>query len=101
MENHQFGLIDNWLRNIRDVYAQNEELLDSLGEKKFERLVELNVIQQAKNVCHTTIVQSAWQRNQPVTVHGWVYDLSTGKLVDLDCTLSSFEDVNERYHTKS
>ncbi len=102
MEDHQLGLVDNWLRNIRDVYAANKEELDQIGDlkKRYNRLVELNVQQQVKNVCHTTIVQSAWHRSQPLTVHGWVYDLGAGKLKDLGCTSSSMKDVDEVYRTK-
>ena len=99
MMDHQLGLVDNWLRNIRDVYAANKEDLEKILDlrKRYNRLVELNVLQQVKNICHTTIVQGAWHRKQPLTVHGWVYALDTGKLKDLSCNLSSLEDVDTIY----
>lgn len=102
MEDHHLGLVDNWLRNIRDVYARFREELDSIPDQKarYRRLVELNVIQQVLNVCHTTIVQSAWEKNHPLWVHGWVYDLETGELHDLDCCISNIEQVESIYRIK-
>jgi carbonic anhydrase len=103
MEDHKLGLVDNWLRNIRDVYASSKEELEAIKDQKarFNRLVELNVIQQVMNVCHTTIVQSAWARKHPLCVHGWVYDMETGKLKDLDLTISGIHQVENIYHVKS
>lgn len=102
MGNHQLGLVDNWLRNIRDVYARFKEELDAIADdnERYCRLVELNVMQQVLNVCHTTIVQGAWTRNQPLWVHGWVYDLATGKLKDLDCCISGPNQVEEIYRIR-
>ncbi len=99
MEDHQLGLVDNWLRNIRDVYATNRQELDQIENlgMRYNRLVELNVLQQVKNICHTTIVQDAWRRKQPLTVHGWMYDLESGKLRDLGYNLSSIEEVDPIY----
>ncbi len=99
MEDHHLGLVDNWLRNIRDVYARHREELDAMMDqkKRYNRLVELNVLQQVLNVCHTTIVQGAWERKQPLSVHGWVYDMESGKLKDLDCCLSSIDHVEKIY----
>jgi carbonic anhydrase len=99
MEDHHLGLVDNWLRNIRDTYARFKDELESINddEKRYKRLVELNVLQQVLNVCHTTIVQSAWQRQQPLWVHGWVYDLSTGTLKDLDCCVSGIDQIEKIY----
>ncbi len=99
MMDHQLGLVDNWLRNIRDVYASHRNELENILDlrQRYNRLVELNVLQQVKNVCHTTIVQGAWHRKQPLTVHGWVYRLDSGKLKDLGCNLSSIEDVDTIY----
>ena len=86
MKSHSLGLVDNWLRNIRDVYMQNKDELEAIDDQslRYKRLVELNVAQQVLNVCHTTIVQNAWARKQPLWVHGWVYDLATGRLKDLN-----------------
>lgn len=99
MEEHQLGLVDNWLRNIRDIYAVNRNELDKIVDlkKRYNRLVELNVLHQVKNICHTTIAQGAWYRKQPLTIHGWVYALDTGKLKNLNCKISSIEDVDTIY----
>ena len=102
MEDHHLGLVDNWLRNIRDVYARNREELDGIPDQKerTNRLAELNVIQQVLNICHTTIVQGAWERGQSVAVHGWIYDMSTGGLKDLDCCLSNIDQVESIYRIR-
>jgi len=97
MEKTQLGLVDNWLRNIRDVYAHHTSELDAIQDErlKYDRLVELNVIRQTLNVCHTTIVQNAWARGQKVCIHGWVYALSDGLLRDLNCVINSPDQINE------
>jgi carbonic anhydrase len=102
MEDHHLGLVDNWLRNIRDVYARFKEELDGISDQKerYARLVELNVMQQVLNVCHTTIVQGAWDKGQALCIHGWVYDLATGRLKDLDCCASSLDQVEEIYRIR-
>jgi len=102
MEDHRLGLVDNWLRNIRDVYARFKDELDGIPNQKerYRRLVELNVMQQVLNVCHTTIVQGAWTRGQPLWVHGWVYDLASGMLKDLDCCVSSIDQVETIYRIR-
>ena len=102
MEDHRLGLVDNWLRNIRDVYARFKDELDAIADQKerYNRLVELNVMQQVLNVCHTTIVQGAWTRGQPLWVHGWVYDLASGILKDLDCCVSSIDQVEAIYRIR-
>lgn len=102
MEDHHLGLVDNWLRNIRDVYARFKDELEGISNQRdrYNRLVELNVYQQVLNVCHTTIVQSAWSRGQPLSVHGWVYNLGTGTLGDLDCCASSLNQVEEIYRIR-
>src|SRR5688572_23702948 len=85
MENEQFGLVDNWLRFIKDVYRTHSKELDSIEdeEEKFDRFVELNVMEQVLDLTKTTIIQNAWaQRNEP-KVHGWVYSLKTGLIKDL------------------
>src|SRR6185295_7104013 len=90
MDNLQLGLIDNWLRHVQDVVHEHEAALAKIDdeEDRFDRLCELNVIEQVRNVGRTTIVQSAWQRGQELTVHGWIYGLQDGLLRDLDCSLS-------------
>lgn len=91
----QLGLIDNWLRHVRDVSKTHQHALADLKdeEKQLERLCELNVIEQATHVCRSTIVQDAWARGQPLTVHGWVYGLKDGLLHDLDFCVSGQKDL--------
>ncbi len=83
--------------------AKHKEELEAIADEaiRYRRLIELNVLQQVLNVCHTTIVQGAWERKQPVAVHGWVYDMETGGLKDLDCCLSSIDQVESIYRIKS
>ena len=86
MDDKDYGLIDNWLRHIQDVYRFHKETLDSISEfkERANKLCELNVIEQVANVCNTTIVKNAWENNQDVTVHGFVYNLSDGILKNLE-----------------
>ena len=94
LDNQEHGLIDNWLRHIKDVYRFNANELNPLGnEEKVDRLCELNVREQVLNVCNTTIVQQAWKRGAELCVHGWIYGIQDGILQDLDMTLSSLEDL--------
>lgn len=90
MENNVHGLIDNWLRHIRDVYRQHREEIDHLDTQrdKFRRLCEKNVIEQAANVCETTPVQNAWKEGKELSVHGWIYSIRNGILKDLNVTVS-------------
>lgn len=94
-----YGLIDNWLRHIKDVSRFNRVELEKLeGIEKSNRLVELNAIEQVKNVANTTIVKNAWKRGEQLNVHGWVYGLENGIVKDLHASLSSLDelkDVNE------
>ena len=91
MSNLQFGLIDNWLRHVQDVVHEHEEELAKIEDEneRLDRLCELNVIEQVRNVGRTTIVQSAWQRGQELVVHGWIYGLQDGLLRDLGVTIDS------------
>lgn len=91
MGNAELGLIDNWLRNIKDVYRLHREEMDSITDKeeKANRMVELNVIEQVFNLSKTTIVQNAWGKGKKLNVHGLVYDLKTGVLQDLNTTMSA------------
>jgi carbonic anhydrase len=90
MDNLQLGLIDNWLRHVQDVIHEHEQLLAQVDDEneRLDRLCELNVIEQVRNVGRTTIVESAWQRGQELVVHGWIYGLQDGLLRDLGCSLS-------------
>ena len=102
MANRQFGLVDNWLRHVRDVYAQSKKELEAVQNltTRQDLLSELNVLQQVANICHTTIVQNAWARKQHVCVHGWMYDISTGKLKDIGCCVQSPDEVEKIYLTR-
>ncbi|MBI4888271.1 MAG: carbonate dehydratase [Acidobacteria bacterium] len=93
------GLIDSWLRHVQDVRDRHEPLLAGLGgdEERVNRLCELNVVEQVRHVCQTTIVGEAWGRGQPLSVHGWIYDLRDGLLRDLRCTVERGEDVAATY----
>ena len=93
------GLIDNWLRHIRDVHLWNRDELGAIADPtaRANRLAELNVTAQAANVCHTTIVQDAWRRGQPLTVHGWIYALDDGLLRELHPGISAPEQISPEY----
>lgn len=94
-ESQPHGLIDNWLRHIRDIYQRRSAELSRFPtvQERINRLCELNVIEQVKNVGNTTIVQEAWQRGQKVTIHGWIYAISDGLLKDMDACVSSASDL--------
>lgn len=93
------GLADNWLRHIRDVADKHADCLHALPDetKRLERLCELNVIEQARNVAQTTSVRDAWSRGQPLAVHGWIFHLSDGLLRDLNVTATNSEETEEQY----
>ncbi len=95
----RLGLIDNWLRHIQDVHQKHEGQMRSLGSgvAAGNRLCELNVIEQALNVCQTTIVHDAWQRGQELAVHGWIYALDDGLIRDLNMTVTSVQETAEVY----
>ena len=95
LESRPHGLIDNWLRHIRDIHQRRSSdlLRFSTAEERINRLCELNVMEQVKNVGNTTVIQEAWQRDQMVTVHGWIYAVSDGLLKDLDASISSIGDL--------
>ena len=99
MENKAHGLIDNWLRNIKDVYQGHRERLDAIQDarEKLDLLCELNVVDQVANVCHTTIVQDAWRRGQALAVHSWIYSIQDGLLRDLNFSFSGQEQIPPIY----
>jgi carbonic anhydrase len=85
MDESEIGLADNWLGHVRDVKERHKDALDRIWdeEKRYDRLCELNVLEQAMNVCKSTVVRGAWKRNQELTVHGWIYDLKDGLIREL------------------
>jgi len=87
----KFGLVDNWLRHVHDVFIKHSAEVDALPSEtaRHRRLSELNVLEQVGNVSQTTVVRDAWRRGQPLAVHGWIYDIADGLLRDLDLTLSN------------
>lgn len=92
------GLIDNWLRNIKDTAFERRQELQSLeGQAKKDRMCELNVERQVKNLCHTSIVQDAWKRGQQLAVHGWIFRLSDGSLRDLELTVEGADKMPEPF----
>jgi carbonic anhydrase len=84
LANTPMGLIDNWLRHVQDIRERHPALLAQAGKFAVDRMCELNVLEQALNVCRTTVVKDAWDRGQPLAVHGWIYSVADGLLRDLD-----------------
>lgn len=98
MQPRQVGLVDTWLRTIRDLYHEQWEVLKPLDpQAQLDRMCELNVIKQVANVTQSPIVQNAWHRGQPLAVHGFIYGIKDGHLKDLDVTVDSAEQLPEQY----
>jgi carbonic anhydrase len=99
LSNRKLGLIDNWLRHVQDIAKKHERTLETLTEpdERLNRLCELNVVEQVLNVGQTTIVQGAWDRGQPLSVHGWIYSIRDGLLRDLGVTLTCQADLERTY----
>jgi len=92
------GLVDNWLRHVQDVREKHAALITATVEsQRWNLLCELNVIEQVVNVCQTTVVQDAWQRTQPLTIHGWIYGLRDGLLKDLGPCVSAAHELLPDY----
>ena len=99
MDNLEHGLIDNWLRHIKDVQRFHKELFKGLSKHEQQDLLcELNVIEQVKNVCNTTIVQNAWKSGQTISIHGWIYNIDNGILHDVIPCISSLSEHNEKFN---
>jgi carbonic anhydrase len=100
MSNKQYGLIDNWLRHIKDVYRHHHAELDAINdeEERAKRFVELNVIEQVHDLGKTSIVQNAWNSKQPLHIHGWVFNPEEGLIKDLDVTFTCPKDLHAVYH---
>ena len=100
MQSADLGILNPWLRNIRDVYRIHKEELNAIDceEKRYDRLVELNVKEQCVNLIKTAAVQKA-NRDRGLKVHGWVFDVHTGKLIDLKIDFDKYlKDIMEIYH---
>jgi len=99
LQKRRLGLIDNWLRHLQDVRTKHANDIDSLRDlaAQVDRLCELNVIEQVANVCQTSIVLDAWERGQPLTVHGWVYGLHDGLIRDLGVMAENAEQAAKAY----
>ncbi|MFD2162499.1 carbonate dehydratase [Paradesertivirga mongoliensis] len=97
MGNKQVGIIDNWLRHIKDVYRLHSDELDSISDEKLrvDRLVELNVTEQVYNVCKTNIVQNAWKERTDLQIHGWVIDIRSGYVKDLNISCSNTDNLEK------
>ena len=97
--NRSVGLVDNWLRHVQDVRERHRPFVDACdnAEDRVDRLCELNVIEQVRNVCQTTVVHDAWQRGQELSVHGWIYALQDGLLRDLAITVAGAGELEDAY----
>lgn len=102
LHDHQFGMIDGWLRSIRDLYYVNRGELDKLAteEARVDRLCELNVIQQVSNVARTNIVQNAWHRGQELSVYGFIYGIRDGRWKSLETAISSVGQLPSSYRLR-
>lgn len=101
LEDREHGLIDNWLRHIKDIHRLHRPKFDTLGSEreKLNLLCELNVVEQVINICQTTIVRNAWQNNRELAVHGWIYGIDDGMLKDLDVCTTGLDEVDRLYGT--
>lgn len=98
LHNQKNGLVDNWLRNVRDIYTRNQTEIDSLADDhaRANRLCELNVFEQVRNVCRTTVLQDAWGEGQEITVHGVIYGIKDGLLQDLDISIANNQELQKK-----
>jgi carbonic anhydrase len=102
LSNSSLGVIDNWIRHIKDVYRFHQDELDEIEDlqKRANRFVEVNVIEQVFDLAKTSIVQSAWKTNQELHIHGWVYGLDSGLVKDLNVNFSCDKDLDNVYKLK-
>jgi carbonic anhydrase len=102
MGNESIGIIDNWIRHIKDVYRLHQDYLDSIIDEneRFNTFVELNVKEQVFDLAKTSIVQSAWKNGQDLSLHGWAYGLNSGFVTDLNVNFSSDNDLDDVYQLK-
>ncbi|GAA3911371.1 carbonate dehydratase [Litoribacillus peritrichatus] len=99
LEGQRNGLIDNWLRHIQDVYRKHQRRFNEVKgmDNQCDRLCEVNVIEQVMNVVSTSVVQEAWDRQQPITVHGWIYGIDNGLVNDLGISINNLKDADKIY----
>jgi carbonic anhydrase len=99
MGNDSVGIIDNWIRHIKDVYRHNKHELDAIKDdtERFNRFVEVNVKEQVSDLAKTSIVQNAWKNGQELNLHGWVYGLNSGYVTDLGVNYTSNDDLDDVY----
>jgi carbonic anhydrase len=98
LHDRRVGLADNWISHVKDVRNKHQAWLDTVHEsRRIDALCELNVIEQARNVCHTTVVEEAWRRGQELVIHGWFYGLYNGLLQDMKVTIAGPEQVGTAY----
>lgn len=102
MNNQSIGLIDNWIRHIKTVYRLHATELNGIADEtaRFNRFVELNVKEQVFDLAKTSIVQNAWNNNQALSIHGWVYGLNSGYVTDLEVNITSNAELDEVYQLK-
>lgn len=100
--NQSIGIIDNWIRHIKDVYRLHQKQLDAIDNEtdRFNAFVEINVKEQVFDLAKTSIVQSAWKNGQDLTLHGWVYGLNSGFVTDLDVNITSDVELDSVYQLK-
>jgi carbonic anhydrase len=99
MRAEPLGLIDNWLRHIEDIEMRFSDELHAMRDEtaRLNRLCELNVIEQAVNICRSTVVEDAWRRWQPVAVHAWIYGIDNGLLHDLGLHVTGLDDLDQKH----
>lgn len=102
MGNTSIGIIDNWIRHIKDVYRFHQNELDAIENEKerFNKFVEINVKEQVMDLAKTSIVQNAWKNGQELSLHGWVYGLNDGYVTDLGVNFSCDKDLDDVYQLK-
>jgi carbonic anhydrase len=100
MSHKRYGYIDGWLRHIKDVYRFNAKELDAIDDEKerFDRMVELNVVEQVNNLAKVSFIQEEWENGEFPYIHGWVYDMHSGRIKELDCTVNSADLIEDVFH---
>jgi len=103
LEQREHGIVDNWLRVIKDTYRTHKQEFDQItnAQQELDRLCELNVVEQVRNICHTSIIQNAWTSGVDLSVHGVIYSVEDGILKDLDVTTNSINEIEPIYQLRS